>query len=634
MHPVLTNDANKGVPQGDREMETQLYFNVPEVVLAAVKRDGRALMYASDELRDNRCVVLAAVEKSPIALTYASEELRHDSEFMMFAIKANPHAFAFAPDALRDDRTFVFNAVEHTHSSTVLTVLMCASERLQRDRDMVMHVIKCVVDEDVLTLMETWWDDLEVLLVAVARFSFLLKYAPERIRHDRATVLAAVRVEGDALSGVPDEFRDDREIVLAAVSNYGGALEYASETLRADREIVLAAVENGGDPLCYVPDHLLDDRTFILQVVTTHARYDKFCVSDHPTLDCSVVDVPERYFDDFEIVHAAVAHDGHTLSCVSDRLHTNREIVLTAVSNYGRALECASETLRNDREVVLAAVTNDGRALECASETLRNDREVVLAAVANDGYALRYASETLRNDRELVRTAVSNCGYARIFASETLRNDRELVLAAASNSFLALRETFYGDREIVLAALASTSIIRHSVGFGGRRVFDELAKVHCNDRDVMFAIVTKGGPLLRESKGSIEIDLLDSARRDGFPWWMQNDPDIICAVRCADYLRHASETLRSDRDFVISVLATSAFALQACPLALQNDRDVISAAINKDRRAVVQLPRDLRASYARAGPIETRLLFERMPYPFNLPWELVATHILPLCHRV
>lgn len=607
MHPVLTNDANKGVPQGDREMETQLYFNVPEVVLAAVKRDGRALMYASDELRDDRCVVRAAVEMSPIALSYASEKLRHDSEFMMDVIEANPHAFAFAPDALRDDRTFVFNALARTHSSIVL---MCASDRLRCDRDMVMHVIDSLCDEDVImALMETWWDDLEVLLVAVYTFPGLLKYAPERVRHDRDTVLAAVRVEGCALSGVPDEFRDDREIVLAAVSNFGGALEYASETLRADREIVLAAVENGGDPLRYVPDHLLDDRTFILQVVTTHARYDKFCVSHHPTRDCSVDDVPERYFDDLEIVHAAVAHDGHTLSYVSDRLRTNREIVLTAVSNYG----CA---------------------LKCASETLRNDREVVLAAVANDGYALQYASETLRDDREVVRTAVSNCGYALEYALETLRNDRELVLAAASNSILALWKTFYGDREIVLAALASTSIIRHSVGFGGRRVFDELAKVHCNDRDVMFAIVTNGGPLLRGPKGSIETNLLDSARRDGFPWWMQNDPDIICAVRCADYLRHASETLRSDRDFVISVLATSAFALQACPLALKNDRDVISAAINKDRRAAVYLPPHLRAAYARAGPVETRLLFERMPYPFHLPWELVATHILPHCHRV
>ena len=576
--------------------------------------------------------VLAAVERTPFALTYASEELRHDPQFMMDAIKVNPHAFAFAPDALRDDRTFVFNVLARARSSTVL---MCASDRLRRDRDMVMHVIKCVVDEDVLTLMETWWDDLEVLLVAVARFSFLLKYAPERIRHDRATVLAAVRVEGCALAGVPGEFRDDREIVLAAVSNYGGVLEYASTTLRADREIVLAAVANGGDPLCYVPDHLLDDRTFILQVVTTHARYDKF--DKPPICDCSVDDVPERYFDDLEIVHAAVAHDGHTLYKVSDRLRTNREIVLTAVSNFGCALKIflygPGTFFRNDREVVLEAVTNDGCALECASETLRNDREVVLAAVANDGWALRYASETLRNDREVVRTAVSNCGYARIFARNALLNDRELVLAAASNSIFGLCPEFYDDREIVLAALAPSSIVRHDSDRydEARRCLEKLAEVHCNDRDVMFAIVTKGGPLMRESiRGSIPFNLLESARRDGFPWWMQNDLDIICAVRCAGYLCRASETLRSDRDFVISVMATNAFALRPWT----TDRDVISAAINKDRRAVVQLPRDLRASYARAGPIETRLLFERMPYPFNLPWELVATHILPLCHRV
>ena len=50
-----------------------------EVVLAAVQRDGYALVYASAELRADRKVVLAALRRSPhgyALIGYASPELR------------------------------------------------------------------------------------------------------------------------------------------------------------------------------------------------------------------------------------------------------------------------------------------------------------------------------------------------------------------------------------------------------------------------------------------------------------------------------------------------------------------------------------------------------------------------------
>ena len=43
-----------------------------EVVLTTVKKDGRALEYASERLKDDKEVVLAAVNKDGIALDFAS----------------------------------------------------------------------------------------------------------------------------------------------------------------------------------------------------------------------------------------------------------------------------------------------------------------------------------------------------------------------------------------------------------------------------------------------------------------------------------------------------------------------------------------------------------------------------------
>jgi hypothetical protein len=63
-----------------------------EVVLNAVKNDGYALRYASDDLKKDKEVVLAAVKQNGLSLLYASEELKKDKDVAMAAILQNPHA--------------------------------------------------------------------------------------------------------------------------------------------------------------------------------------------------------------------------------------------------------------------------------------------------------------------------------------------------------------------------------------------------------------------------------------------------------------------------------------------------------------------------------------------------------------
>ena len=69
-----------------------------EVVLEAVKQDGRALEYASEELRGDKEVVMEAVKQYGRALEYASEELRGDKEVVMEAVKQNGLALEYASD--------------------------------------------------------------------------------------------------------------------------------------------------------------------------------------------------------------------------------------------------------------------------------------------------------------------------------------------------------------------------------------------------------------------------------------------------------------------------------------------------------------------------------------------------------
>ena len=56
-----------------------------EVMMAAVKKNGHMLEYASEELQSDKEVVLAAVAQKGDALCYASEGLRGDKEVMIAA---------------------------------------------------------------------------------------------------------------------------------------------------------------------------------------------------------------------------------------------------------------------------------------------------------------------------------------------------------------------------------------------------------------------------------------------------------------------------------------------------------------------------------------------------------------------
>ena len=67
------------------DKEFELFRNNKEVVLAAVKQDFNALLYASDKLKDDKEVVLEAVKQNGEALNYVSDRLKDDKDVLNVA---------------------------------------------------------------------------------------------------------------------------------------------------------------------------------------------------------------------------------------------------------------------------------------------------------------------------------------------------------------------------------------------------------------------------------------------------------------------------------------------------------------------------------------------------------------------
>jgi hypothetical protein len=219
-----------------------------QIVLAAVTQYGRVLEMVSDVFRTDRDVVMAAVQQDGVVLRMASEELRADPDVVRAAILQCGDALEYASAQLRSDRRFVLTAVMKAGRA----LKWAAAAQLQDDRDL---VIIAVTEEGAALefASKRLQADRAVVLAALAPqlhagFTYgsnyrPLEYVSPELQKDRAIVLAAVMKHGHALKYASAEFRDDRDIVLVAVRNTGFALQHASDALRSDPVVIAAATK-------------------------------------------------------------------------------------------------------------------------------------------------------------------------------------------------------------------------------------------------------------------------------------------------------------------------------------------------------------------------------------------------------
>ena len=238
--------------------------------------------------------------------------------------------------------------------------------------------------------------------------------------------------------------------------------------------------------------------------------------------------------------------------------------------------------------------------------------------------------------------------------SLSIQDDLEVVLAAVGNHPLALRyasQRLQSTREVVIAALASWRGLGHSgqcpnyeylcAGEMPAGALTDLQPLNLPNREDALRSVTHTGMMLR----CVGVNF-------------RNDPEVVLSAvsNVGNAFQYASTQLRSDKMFVVSAVSANGWALRYAILhqcdrevvhravvhtslalwfaspTLREDHNLITVAVDGDRRALILVRPERRARYARAGPVETRILFHHMPVPFLLPDDIVEQYILPRGH--
>ncbi|CAE8723944.1 unnamed protein product, partial [Polarella glacialis] len=126
----------------------------PTFAKMAVRKDGRALEFASAEIRANKDLVILAVAQCGTSLLFASDELRADKEVVLKAAAQDATALLWASEENRADRDVWLACAPDRHAywkdeEYVLkeleqnegTLLAMANIKFQQDPDVVLRAV-------------------------------------------------------------------------------------------------------------------------------------------------------------------------------------------------------------------------------------------------------------------------------------------------------------------------------------------------------------------------------------------------------------------------------------------------------------------------------------------------------------
>jgi len=265
-----------------------------QVIIAAVRRWGGALSYATERFRDDFNIVLTAVKSSRgEALEYASERLRDDPIIVSAAVKCGGRALQHASERFRDDPTTVSAAVKRGGWS-----LEYASERFRDDLNIAFAAFQSC-GESLEHVSERLRDRVDVVLAACEQNHSAFRFASDKLRDDTDVVLAAIKVSDECFAYASERIRNDRDTVLAAVKINTSTLRNASDALKSDEEVVRTAVRKDGKAIVYASEELKSDVTMIALAL---GCIDIIRMED--VIDCDILKAMRK------IVSAIILHEG------------------------------------------------------------------------------------------------------------------------------------------------------------------------------------------------------------------------------------------------------------------------------------------------------------------------------------
>jgi hypothetical protein len=273
----------------------------------------------------------------------------------------------------------------------------------------------------------------------------------------RAQCLKCVKINGDALEFMHDQYKADIEIVSLAILTSPMALSHASAELRGNKELMRIAFRTHPRIFLSATAVIKNDRPFIEELI-------QMCHPDE--LYFIIENIPRALLDKemgLRVARKCVnlgkfSKDFYyVLSCLPDHVRQDKEVVLAAIKNGNRMgrFILNDPLLRSDEDVMKEvirsapsdflfmsrvlidrydmawfAMETNGALFRHLSEEYRADPNFFLLALKTSPCELQHASAELQANKKIAAIAVAACGANFYHISEELKTEPELVKGA------------------------------------------------------------------------------------------------------------------------------------------------------------------------------------------------------------
>ncbi|CAM2742722.1 DUF4116 domain-containing protein [Legionella worsleiensis] len=262
-----------------------------ELMLKAVKINGKNILFADPEIEKRRKLVLAAVQQNGEVIHYEQikRQFGEDKEIVLAAIKSNAKNIRCVDYLLRDDRAFLLDAVntnpeviDHVsyHRIFLKNYLLFRNDALSypfldlkdlaielvekiaalfANRTIALEILNDILDKRIVLLYSNGTDSQKNDCMVLIQ-TLLGEPTPE-VKSLGHMMLSLMRLEINRSTLVTypgffefadDELKNNRDCVLEVVKNAGLQLKFAPPNLKADKKIALAAVKNNPAAMAHI----------------------------------------------------------------------------------------------------------------------------------------------------------------------------------------------------------------------------------------------------------------------------------------------------------------------------------------------------------------------------------------------
>jgi len=235
------------------------YHSSKPHVIAAVKQNGMALLFADRNLRDDVEIINEATKQNPRAVRYIYSDDIMPVSFYMDLIKKDGLIIKYVPPYVKA----MFSIRLESVSQNGMASEFMGVSNTERD------IAIAAVENNPMALkhLVNFEDDKEVVMIAINNNSDAAEFMSEKLKKDMKMIEHCLRIDGESIKYFYEVASNDKRLVEIGIENNSKTMYYARMNLRRDKQWILKLIQYHPDMFQYICEGLYDDEDFIINAL-------------------------------------------------------------------------------------------------------------------------------------------------------------------------------------------------------------------------------------------------------------------------------------------------------------------------------------------------------------------------------